>query len=939
MATTTQWLNGNYTFTKVTIVTAATGRSDYSRDGSISRFNTAVTGPNAHTLSFAALDFVVSGGTSVAIAPTIATQPASQSVNVGGSASFSVTANGTAPLTYQWSKNGSVVSGATGVTLSLSNVQSGDAGSYTVIVTNTAGSATSSAATLTVNSAATVPTITTQPTSQSVTVGATATFSVAASGTGSLTYQWSKNGSVVSGATGATLSLSNVQSGDAGSYTAVVTNSAGSVTSNAASLIVSTSASGPNIATQPESLTVTAGGSAAFTVVASGTAPLSYQWSKNGAAIVGATGSTFALSSSQLSDAGSYSVVVSNATGSVTSTVATLTVNASASGSGPLITVQPTNQTATVGFLAQFSVTATPFLGLTYQWYKNGSAISGATSFLYTVNTVTSVDAGAYTVIVSNGVGSVTSAAATLTVIGAGGLAPTISVQPADQRVAVGFLTFLGVTASGAQPLTYQWYKNGTAVSGANTIFFTVSSSQPSDAGSYSVIVSNSAGSVTSAAATVLVGTAPTISTQPVSQSVTLGQSISFSAVASGTAPFTYQWRKDGVSIGGATSAALTLNNVQYNSAGSYTVVVANSAGSVTSNAASLAVNAPVTAPTITIQPVAVSIVAGGIAAFTVTASGTAPLGYQWLKNGTPIVGATNSTLTLPNVQSADAASYTVTVTNAVGSVTSSAAALTLVAPRISGVSVRTTLAAEQILIVGVNVAGGSKLALIRAAGPGLGAFGVPGTMADPKLALFNGQTQIAANDNWAGNAAVAAANAALGAFPFPSSASLDAALVSNIDGGRTVQVSGPTAGNLIVEVYDAGSGDTPRLTSVSALNRVGTGGDILIAGFTLTGSGTRNLLIRGVGPSLGALGVPAVLDDPKIELFSAAAVPLQIGGNDNYASSLAPVFASVGSFALVPGGKDAAFTVSLPAGGNTVQVAGADGGTGTAIVEIYELP
>ena len=211
--------------------------------------------------------------------------------------------------------------------------------------------------------------------------------------------------------------------------------------------------------------------------------------------------------------------------------------------------------------------------------------------------------------------------------------------------------------------------------------------------------------------------------------------------------------------------------------------------------------------------------------------------------------------------------------------------------------------------------------------------------MADPKLALFNGQTQIAANDNWAGNAAVAAANAALGAFPFPSNASLDAALVSNIDGGRTVQVSGPTAGNLIVEVYDAGSGDTLRLTSVSALNRVGTGGDILIAGFTLTGSGTRNLLIRGVGPSLGALGVPGVLADPKIELFTAAAVPLQIGGNDNYASSLAPVFASVGSFALVPGGKDAAFTVSLPAGGYTVQVSGADGGTGTAIVEIYELP
>ena len=344
-------------------------------------------------------------------------------------------------------------------------------------------------------------------------------------------------------------------------------------------------------------------------------------------------------------------------------------------------------------------------------------------------------------------------------------------------------------------------------------------------------------------------------------------------------------------------------------------------------------------APRISFDPVASASVIGQSVTFNVTAIGEETLRYQWLKDGAAIAGATGSTLTLTNVGASAAGGYAVVVTNSVGSVTSNAATLTLVAPRLSGVSVRTTLAAEQILIVGVNVAGGSKPALIRAAGPALGALGVSDTMADPKLALFNGQTQIAANDNWAGNAAVAAANAALGAFPFPSSASLDAALVSNIDGGRTVQVSGPTAGNLIVEVYDAGSGDTPRLTSVSALNRVGTGGDILIAGFTLTGSGTRNLLIRGVGPSLGALGVPGVLADPKLELFSAAAVPLQIGGNDNYASSLAPVFASVGSFALVPGGKDAAFTVSLPAGGYTVQVAGADGGTGTAIVEIYELP
>jgi hypothetical protein len=519
---------------------------------------------------------------------------------------------------------------------------------------------------------------------------------------------------------------------------------------------------------------------------------------------------------------------------------------------------------------------------------------------------------------------------------------PVISVQPNNGTVTSGGTVNFSVVASGTAPLSYQWRKDGALISGAISSTLTLTNVQSADAGSYTVVVSNSAGSVTSSAATLTVNAAavaPTITTQPTSQSVTAGTSATFSVSASGTAPLTYQWSKNGSPVSGATSATLNLSNVQSADAGSYTVVVTNSAGSATSSAATLTVNPATVAPTITLQPASVAVITGGTATFTVSTAGTAPFSYQWRKDGTAFINATNPVLTLTNVQPSDAASYTVTVTNAVGSVTSNAATLTLVAPRISGVSVRTTLAAEQILIVGVNVAGGSKLALIRAAGPGLGALGVPGTMADPKLALFNGQTQIAANDNWAGNAAVAAANAALGAFPFPSSASLDAALVSNIDGGRTVQVSGPTAGNLIVEVYDAGSGDTPRLTSVSALNRVGTGGDILIAGFTLTGSGTRNLLIRGVGPSLGALGVPGVLADPKLELFSAAAVPLQIGGNDNYASSLAPVFASVGSFALVPGGKDAAFTVSLPAGGYTVQVSGADGGTGTAIVEIYELP
>jgi hypothetical protein len=159
------------------------------------------------------------------------------------------------------------------------------------------------------------------------------------------------------------------------------------------------------------------------------------------------------------------------------------------------------------------------------------------------------------------------------------------------------------------------------------------------------------------------------------------------------------------------------------------------------------------------------------------------------------------------------------------------------------------------------------------------------------------------------------------------------------VDGGRTVQVSGPAAGNLIVEAYDAGTGAAPRFTNLSALNRVGTGADVLIAGFTITGSTNKNVLIRAVGPSLAAapFNLGGTLADPKLELYSSA--PAKINENDTWASTLATTFSSVGAFPLVAGSKDAAVIVNLPPGGYTVQVSGADGGTGLAIIELYELP
>jgi hypothetical protein len=257
-------------------------------------------------------------------------------------------------------------------------------------------------------------------------------------------------------------------------------------------------------------------------------------------------------------------------------------------------------------------------------------------------------------------------------------------------------------------------------------------------------------------------------------------------------------------------------------------------------------------------------------------------------------------------------------------------------APRLYSLAVRTVLEANQILIVGFNMSGGAKNVLLRAVGPTLGAFGVPETMADPKLDLYSGSTLITSNDNWGGGSSLAATFTSAGAFAYASAASLDAALVASIDGGRTAHVYGPTAGAVLVEGYDVGTGDAQKFTSLSARNRVGTGANILIAGFSLAGEGKRNLLIRAVGPTLGVFGVPSVLTDPKLEIYQGST---KIGENDNWPSTLSTTFSSVGAFGLTAGSRDAAITVSLPAGGYTVQVSGADGGVGEALVEIYELP
>lgn len=269
-------------------------------------------------------------------APSLTVQPTSVTVTAGQPATFSVSASGAAPISYQWRKNAANVSGATAASYTTPATTTADSGSkFDVVVTNSAGSITSAQATLTVNAANVAPTITTQPSNQTVTVGQAATFSVVASGTAPLSYQWRKNTANITGAMSPSYTTPATTAGDNGAkFDVVVSNSAGNITSAQATLTVNSAPVAPTITTQPANQTVTAGQTATFSVVATGTAPLTYQWQKNTVNVAGATATSYTTPVTTTADSGElFRVIVSNSVGSTPSMSATLTVNPGTSNS------------------------------------------------------------------------------------------------------------------------------------------------------------------------------------------------------------------------------------------------------------------------------------------------------------------------------------------------------------------------------------------------------------------------------------------------------------------------------------------------------------------------------------------------------------------------------------------------------------------------------
>lgn len=368
--------------------------------------------------------------------------------------------------------------------------------------------------------------------------------------------------------------------------------------------------------------------------------------------------------------------------------------------------------------------------------------------------------------------------------------------------------------------------------------------------------------------------------------------------------------------------------------------------------------------PTFSAQPVAPTGIAAGTAtsiSASAAISGAGNVVYQWLFNDIAIPGATAGTLAIPSAQGSNAGIYRVLAIGPGGSVISQPTTLAVAAGGIStarlvNLAVRTNAGSgDRVLFMGFAVGGagtsGNKPLLIRGVGPTLDIFGVTGTLADPRLQIFSGATLLVENDDWAGNAEVALLAPQVGAFALASATSKDAALFSNRPAGSyTAQISAPGTANGVVlaEIYDATPtadyhAATPRLVNVSARTNVGTGSNVLIAGFVVGGTGTKSVLIRAVGPTLGLFGVTGTLADPRLDLFLSGTTAA-IANNDNWgaatnAPQIAAAAANVGAFALALESKDAVLLLTLQPGNYTAQISGVNNTTGAALVEVYEVP
>jgi hypothetical protein len=448
-------------------------------------------------------------------------------------------------------------------------------------------------------------------------------------------------------------------------------------------------------------------------------------------------------------------------------------------------------------------------------------------------------------------------------------------------------------------------------------------------AGDYSAIVSGVGGTTGNALVEIAeidswraTAEAPAIVSQTQDFALLAGQSVTLGVDTVGIPTPTYQWQLNGTNIGGATGPSLTLTDVQASAAGVYKVLATGAGGTAISRLESLTVDTP---PTIAQQPASQSVNAGSGVVLAVGASGSSALTYQWSFNGSPLTGATSPTLYLSNVQTANSGTYSVDVTDASGNTTDSSSATLTVNPAVAG-GIATQPSSQAI-------ATGSTVVFTVAAGGTVGS-----SLAKPigqAAALTSGTTY-----QWMFNGANLTDGGAISGSTGPQLVITGASSANNGDYSCLVTTNGvgvqSNSAGLVV-----GTVSTPGyLVNISSRAFVGTGDSILIGGFFVGGSTSRSVLIQALGPALTAQGVSGVLQHPALTIHNSSGAVIY--SDTGWGSNPVLLKAAASAYAqpvLQPDSADSEVLLTLPPGGYTAEIAGADGGTGVALCAIYQLP
>jgi VCBS repeat-containing protein len=641
--------------------------------------------------------------------PTIGTNPSSQAVCAGATATFTASgATGYPVPTVQWqiSTDGGTtynnIGGATSTTYSFATVAADDGHKFRAVFTNSIGSATTTAATLTVN---TVPVVTTNPSSQVICAGSPVTFTAAATGQPAPGVQWqvSTDGGAtfndLGGATSTTLTFTTAAADTGKQYRARFTNVCGAnVTTTAATLTVDTPAV---VTTNPVSQVICAGAPVTFTAAATSNASdhtVQWQVSTNGGGtwtnIGGATTTTLTFTTATTDNGKQYRAVFADGCGNTPTTAATLTVDTL-----PVVSTNPVTQTICAGATVNFTAAATSNASdQTVQWQvsTNGGGtwtdIGGATSTTLSFATVAGDTGKQYRAVFTTVCGTATTTAATLTV----DTLPVVTTNPATQTVcAGGTATFTAAATSNASDHTVQWQvsTNGggtwTDIVGATTTTLSFTTATTDNGKQYRAVFTDVCGNTPTTAATLTVDTLPVVSTNPVTQTICAGGTVNFTAAATSNAgDQTVQWQvsTDGGTtfndIVGATSTTLSFATVTGDNGKQYQAVFTTVCGTATTTAATLTVD---TLPVVTTNPLTQTVCAGSTVNFTAAATSNASdhtVQWQVSTNGggtwSDIVGATSTTLSFVAANLDNTKQYRAVFTDVCGNTPTSAAVLTV---------------------------------------------------------------------------------------------------------------------------------------------------------------------------------------------------------------------------------------------------------------------